>query len=418
MEVKQELKDATEHKVDQKQRDRTRRNGRQQTAPDSFRGKHKDLQGWIYLYDTAARAYQYNKTTEAITDWVKMNLKFPMDIWRAMTTLKEPDQNKWKPKLPKSTDADTKAVDDKIFDQQIKKYMERISQYDENNCNVFTIVYGQCDNALQAKLRGQDNWEEVFERNNLVQLMISIKKWLLNQEGSRCPIAATDATIAAMYKVRQNRHETLTEYKKRFSAVTEVLEHINVSIGKALVALTDKALKADYNVTRTAATGDQVKQAEKKTLNKYLACRFIAGADRARFANVSIYLENEFIAGSDKWPEDVTAAYNFLENWRQRVTNVEAPPSDGASFAQGSVSADGSERSGPTKAPKDRSKMRCYGCGKLGHIKPEGKCKPKDIKEWQATTNHMTMHTENGDEGSDDEGYQVTMCMTPPTRAT
>lgn len=78
MAILEEPKDANDQKNDQKQRDRPRRQGRQQhhhhahRAPDPFWEKHKTLQWWMYTYDTAVRACQYAKATEAITDWVKV----------------------------------------------------------------------------------------------------------------------------------------------------------------------------------------------------------------------------------------------------------------------------------------------------------------------------------------------------------
>lgn len=71
-----------------------------------------------------------------------------------MKTLREPEQDKWKPKLPKSPEADTKAVDYKIFYANMEKYMNNIGEYDENICNVFTVVYSHCENALKDNIRG------------------------------------------------------------------------------------------------------------------------------------------------------------------------------------------------------------------------------------------------------------------------
>lgn len=44
------------------------------------------------------------------------------------------------------------------------------------------------------------------------------------------------------------------------------------------------------------------------TLDRCLACRFLAGADKTRNGNVSVYLEIETVAGVKKFPSDVTAA--------------------------------------------------------------------------------------------------------------
>lgn len=415
MDHKQEPKEVKDHKYDHKRRG-PRRPSRQPPAPDSFRGKHKELQGHVYTYDNAARAYQYSKTTDAITEWVKMNLKFPMDIWRAMTTLEDPKTDEWKPKAPASKDD---RVEEEIFKEEIKQYMKRKSEYDNNRCNVFTVVYGQCDEPLQAKLRGQEDWTDIFESHDLVKLMKSVKAWMINQEGSRCPVAATDASIAALYKIRQNRYESLTEYKKRFVAATEVLEHTKVNLGRALVGLTDKTLKKEKSIERSKATPDEIKDMEKKTLNKYLACRFIAAADRARYTNAAIYLENEFVAGSDKWPEDATGAYNFLENWKQGTINVDTPSNDGVSFAQGGGPLrheDGQDRRG--KGPRSSSNIQCFKCGKFGHYSTDNKCNPEDVKNWRETVNHMTgfIEPDNTDSPNDDDNstdYRVTMCTVP-----
>lgn len=217
-----------EHKRRQ-DRDRQRNTTRQQTpTAEVFRGKHKDLQGSVYTYDSSARAYQYNKTTDAIAEWVKLNLKFPMDVWRVLTTLKDPDKKAWIPKTP--TDDMDPEIKQMVMAESVKKYTKRLAEYEGNCCSVFTIVFGQCGDTLQAKLRGQEDWENTFEENNLLKLMKNIQTWMLNQEGSKCPSAAADAAMAALYRIRQNRHETLTEYRKRFRAATEVLEHMEVNL--------------------------------------------------------------------------------------------------------------------------------------------------------------------------------------------
>ncbi|MEM1009858.1 MAG: hypothetical protein AAGJ35_12750, partial [Myxococcota bacterium] len=99
----------------------------------------------------------------------------------------------------------------------------------------------------------------------------------------------------------------------------------------------------------------------------------------------------------DKFPSDVTAAYNFLENWKRGVVHIDTPSNDGVSFAQ-------SDGAGTSRTPRDYSKLQCYGCGVFGHIKSQGKCKPEDIEKWKNraqttthTTNHMTGVTSDED---------------------
>lgn len=54
--------------------------------------------------------------------------------------------------------------------------------------------------------------------------------------------------MEAMYKIKQNSFEFSTDYKRRFTAATKVLEHMNVNLEKALVGLTDITLKEDKKI--------------------------------------------------------------------------------------------------------------------------------------------------------------------------
>eukprot|EP00178_Gracilaria_changii_P019663 TRINITY_DN569_c2_g1_i2.p1 TRINITY_DN569_c2_g1~~TRINITY_DN569_c2_g1_i2.p1 ORF type:complete len:106 (+),score=5.06 TRINITY_DN569_c2_g1_i2:52-369(+) len=99
--MKKRDKDTRETTQKQSGRDWPKTADRSTTPHKIFRGKHKDLYGWTSTYDTVARAYQYNKTTKAIAEWIKLNLKFPMDVWRILMTLKEPNMEEWRPKAPK-----------------------------------------------------------------------------------------------------------------------------------------------------------------------------------------------------------------------------------------------------------------------------------------------------------------------------
>ena len=66
---------------------------------------------------------------ERTTQWVKKELSFSMDIWKAVTTLEEPDTDKWTPKVPKDeNDVLAKA----IFAEEVKEYMLRKRTYQNN----------------------------------------------------------------------------------------------------------------------------------------------------------------------------------------------------------------------------------------------------------------------------------------------
>lgn len=104
-----------------------------------------------------------------------------------MKKLKSPDQTEWEPKATMLKEGEDKEIKEKVLNEKIKKYMNRVQEYEDNKCNVFTIVLGQCSDALQAKLRGEDNWEDIFDDNNLVKIMESIEVWMLNHTSITLP---------------------------------------------------------------------------------------------------------------------------------------------------------------------------------------------------------------------------------------
>jgi hypothetical protein len=71
-------------------------------------------------------------------------------------------------------------------------------------------------------------------------------------------------------------------------------------------------------------------------------------------------LKNASLAGRDKWPKNVTGAYNYLSKWEGKDTRGQRPRDyEGAAFAN----------DGNTSGPQPwHAKMTCRNCNKKGHI--------------------------------------------------
>lgn len=331
--TKVEPKVEDELRETEQKNNKPRRNGRGNND-NTFQGDHQELQGFVYTYDTQARPNQFDKTTEKVGQWVKKNLSFNMDIFNSIKNLEEPDTDKWKPKVPEEG-----SPEKAYFAEEVKEFMLRRRTYNNNRSNVYTVVLGQCSEPLKAKLEAQDDWETINNEHNLVKLLKSIKVWMLNQQSTKNPVVAAYGSIIALTRVRQGRYESLMGYRKRFIAAAQVLDHIEVDMGAALHKIVGTTLKNDNKITCELAMPEQIKTAEKKALQKLLAVAFISGADRSRYQEVEADLENDFLKGLDRYPADVTAAYNRLMGWTKSNGVKESPYNDGISFPQGSEGA-------------------------------------------------------------------------------
>ena len=86
--------------------------------------------------------------------------------------------------------------------------------------------------------------------------------------------------MSVLLRLRQRRQEDLAEYRKRFVATTDVLEHMGVVIGGALVKIADAILEKDFQKTREAATDIEANQAETSACDRLFAVVFIKSADQ------------------------------------------------------------------------------------------------------------------------------------------
>lgn len=417
--------DQRDHKEDLKNqrnnnnRRRGDRSRRGRSTSNAFRGEHKDLQGYVYEYDTNARPNQYDKTTSRIGQWVKQELDHSLDIWNAIANLEEPDMSSWDPAAPAEGDVVAKAK----FEKKIELALKREEDYVKNRTAVYSIVYGQCSGAMKAQLDSQADWKTINKSHDLVPLMKSIKVWMLNQQSSKSPTMVVISASKSLFKMYQGQFEDLVDFRKRFVAAAEVIDHIDADLSKFTKGIANKIIKDDYNVERSSATSTQVKAAEKAAKNRFLAALFLDAADPYRYRVVLEDLEHSYIKGTDEYPADVTGAFNLLQNWNTKSKLAKTTPhNDGVNFAQGAEH--GADQNDGARVDL------CFRCGQPGHHArhcPKGKrggaagSANAMNGEQSGTDNKETVNAMTGGAGAsmgvvgasydDDEAYECAMCI-------
>lgn len=405
-----EQRESFDHKGQyvRKKNHKFRRQGHRHRDADNFKGDNTELAGYVYTYDSVARADQYEKTTEHIAEYLKHELLFPDDIHELMTTLEEPDIDTWMPNVPKVKAGEDDTLQKAVFTEEVKEYMLRKRTFSINKSKSFSIIMGQCSPSIRSRLKGQEDWKDMQKWNNIVRLLKSIKMWMMNQQETQCPTVSTLLSIMALFVMRQNKYESLDDFRTRFEVSVQVLEHMGVDLGRALVKRVDKLL-AEKGLTRDDSTDEQIKEAEKKAYEKLQAVAFLMAADKTKYEPVLAFLENHYGAGNDHYPMNITEAYNRLCYWRNNTASSSTPYNDGITFAQ-----DGMSGGSAKKGPRDRSADRCHRCGEIGHHQWEGKCEDKDADKPQATMNVMSTPADEDDKQADssdgNEGYEFAFC--------
>ena len=171
------------------------------------------------------------------------------------------------------------------------------------------------------------------------------------------------------------------EHLERISNHVEILEGMVMSIGEyPLLAHKDE----DY---MSSIMNDSDKgKALSKWKNKFLAVCYLSTLDKKRYGSLIENLGNDYSMGNDKYPEDLTSAYNYALHYKNYDPPTEAilNSEKGLSFAQKGKTCWTCSKEGYTKC-------NCPDCKK----KKESKEEDEDPGEQDSNANEEDSTTGN-----------------------
>lgn len=136
------------------------------------------------------------------------------------------------------------------------------------------------------------------------------------------------------YTFTQDKHSTLQQYYEMFQNNIDVIEYCGGNISKDLGRVTAELTR--MNLTTANAMAAQRQQAQAAARERALACALLFGSYKLRYGKQLEDLENDFVQGTDNYPETLQHAYTLLLHWKQDLKNVVRLISgigDGLSFA-------------------------------------------------------------------------------------
>ncbi len=297
---------------------------------------------------------QFNRTMEALAQYIAKNVKYPGDMVALTKEVAKPTLTK-----PGELDPNEKSELVKaLWNREVDGYFTRTGHIESNLKATYAIVWGQCSEAMRAKLKSQSDFGVKDGESDCVWLLTAIRTIIVKfEEKSYIQLALTDAWIM-YYTYRQGPDMTVATYIEEFRTLVDVLEHHGGSIG-----IDEGRLKAEDT---TLSDTEKVKSSR----NKALAIHFLRQADRRRFGALWEDLANQFSRGNNQYPKDLAEAHNLLVTFRQsrdfvprrgRQPDGGAPTTDasGLSFAQLGAT--------PGTDGILHGHITCFGCQEKGH---------------------------------------------------
>jgi Reverse transcriptase (RNA-dependent DNA polymerase)/Zinc knuckle len=313
-----------------------------------FEGQCEKLKGEIYDC-SFNQADLYVKTTRTIVNYIGTNYDNGDDLKKAIEAMKDIE-------IPIPADPPTGANRTvlRIWEKRVDEYVKRETAYEKNKKAAYSLVWGQCSVVLKSKLEGKQNYSEINEKADVIELLKNIKDITHNFQSEKFRMHALHEAKRRFYVFYQDRTSSVQTYLEKFRNMVGVIEHCGGGvIADSLVAET---LTADDIANLTAERHKDIVNATKE---KYLACAFLLSSDRTRYGKLIEDLENNYIQGVDKYPKTLNDAYSLLLYWKQDPRNYNkgvGSDSDGVAFLQ--------------NTEKEKKEITCYSCGEKGHIAP------------------------------------------------
>ena len=346
----------------------------------NFRGSVKEMNGHVFqLHSEAVHKNQYSRTIDELASYIGIHFKrYPADVKRMTLTLTETI-------IPRPKDPPESATkfDIRLWEKDVDLYATRLDAYRTNKCTLYSIIWSQCSESMQSKLKSTNEFEAMADSNDSLGLLQMIKGIAYRFESQSNIYLALDEAKCSFYTYYQGHDESNATYLSKFKDIIQVIEHYGGNIGddEVLVAEELKKLKLDSKVT----TSSDLSAATETAKQKSHAIAFLKRADKHRYGILTTDLANLYSRGTDQYPTTITEAYNMLVTYKKPVTqNTRGPPTPASNVTRPREPTAASTLLPVTEdlsfvqqaSPPPIESIQCYNCQEYGHYKSDCNAKP------------------------------------------
>jgi hypothetical protein len=304
--------------------------GRGYFSSSRFEGREPSMKGHIYDWTGERNPDQYIKTTKEVINYVgRTYTRYTGEFMQAVRDLELDDPPE--PERPAAADP----VDFEIWKYEMKDHRIKVQEYANFRAGLYNLVFGQCSEALQDKLRSHVDFSNAYQDG--IALLTIIKVLTFSFEQRRKMADALSEIKESFYSFKQGRNMSLQQYYELFLNHVEVMDEVGVSIAD------DSLVNAIAAANQHEEPTDEDKDAARE---QALVVRFIRGTN-AHHASYLRHLRNSYLDGYDVYPSTLHDAYNVLQR-REPESSSAVVENDGVAFA--------------TNGQQGRNRVTCFNC--------------------------------------------------------
>ncbi len=322
-----------------------------------FKSSVVGLEEHTFEYGSPKHVAKFVKTQKQIANYIQKKYdKGGAEIASAVRTLTMPNI-----RLPTEPDPATATlIEMEIWKNQYRRADEKRATLEDNVKRAYALVYDQCSPALQTKLKGQDDYNNVEANQDVVGLMELIRGICCKYDASSEPVMSLVQAKRRVYTCYQGQKQTNDEYAEELEAYADVVEAYGGQFGNEpgyLDAVLVNSVRARDPRNPTAQELDNARAILRDNM---MAAMLISGADNTRFRSLKMELRNQYSQGQDNYPRTMAKALDILNGYQNPNNRYvgRAANAGGVAFTQ--VNQGGANRRG-----------NCYACGEPGHFARE-----------------------------------------------
>ncbi len=114
------------------------------------------------------------------------------------------------------------------FSNESKSHSNRVATLEKHRGQVYALIYGQCTQVLQDKMKQDKGWPAVSISYDPLLLYKLMERVIMKQTEDQYPVAALWEQLCNVTQARQG-NMTNIEYYERFNTKIDVAESVGVS---------------------------------------------------------------------------------------------------------------------------------------------------------------------------------------------
>jgi hypothetical protein len=256
------------------------------------------------------------------------------------------------------------------YDNESKMHSQCIATLEKHCGDVYALIYGQCTQILQDKMKQDKNWVTVSVSYKPLELYKLIERVTLKQTEDQYPVAVLWEQFSNVANAKQG-NSTNNKWHGPFNTKVEVAESVGVSFDfeKIWEYCALEAHKAAY----TSLRPDKQEAARVSAWERFLLYALIK-TSISKHDKIKDDLLDDYTKGSDNYPQTRLQALMLMDHYSKTPTAITTL--EGTTFAQSGKKkkkvGDKEKKPEAAKNPKDFDKewwkdKECYRCGKKGH---------------------------------------------------